>query len=362
MKIAYILYSSDWQKRMGVVNKIKNQISIWKLHNDITIICASAKATTFWDDCGVEVRNIVFHNPFQKILWVKDVLELLKEIKPDLVYMRTVSVFPFMNRLLQRYKVVMEINTLVKGEVTLKAKSSFWGFVNQHRVLRGMRYLAKCQGLVAVSNEIKESIIALKVPVCVIPNSIPLSSLTHRKKSIPRDVPRLFFMGSPDQAWHGIDKIVSFAKKTIGKLEFHILGIDKPKDSHEVPNIRYYGYVQPDEFYKYLPEFDIGIGTLALHRKGMDEASSLKVRDYLAFGFPIIIGYQDTALMEARLNPYFILQLPNSENNVEMHIEQIINFAKENQNKVLELDEVSEFIDSKVWENKRLLFFNQIRF
>lgn len=37
------------------------------------------------------------------------------------------------------------------------------------------------------------------------------------------------------------------------------------------------------------------IGTLALHRKNMTEASPLKTREYLAHGFPVIIGYKDTA-------------------------------------------------------------------
>jgi hypothetical protein len=43
---------------------------------------------------------------------------------------------------------------------------------------------------------------------------------------------------------------------------------------------------------------DIGIGTLSLYKKKMEEAAPLKVRSYLAKGIPVVIGYKDTDLWE----------------------------------------------------------------
>ena len=66
---------------------------------------------------------------------------------------------------------------------------------------------------------------------------------------------------------------------------------------------------------------DVAIGTLSLHTKQMEEACPLKVREYLAWGLPVIIGYKDTEFPAP--DTAFLLQLPNNPTNVHDHLDQI---------------------------------------
>jgi len=68
-----------------------------------------------------------------------------------------------------------------------------------------------------------------------------------------------------------------------------------------------------------------GIGTLDLGRKGLKEAVSLKVREYMGRGIPFIIGYTDPDLEgETSLNDLY-LRIENPEK--EISIEKIIEFV-----------------------------------
>ena len=73
--------------------------------------------------------------------------------------------------------------------------------------------------------------------------------------------------------------------------DFHIVGVTE--QSHN--NVFYHGYLQQSEYLQVLSKCQICIGSLALFRNNMEEACPLKVREYLAYGFPIILGYEDTA-------------------------------------------------------------------
>ena len=103
------------------------------------------------------------------------------------------------------------------------------------------------------------------------------------------------------------------------------------------------------ELYK---KMDIAIGTLALHRKKMEEASPLKVREYVAYGLPVIIGYIDIDLN----NEEFILNIGNYEENVVESIDAIVKFIESWKNKVIDLD-ISR-IDMNKKEKQRLKFFS----
>jgi hypothetical protein len=69
----------------------------------------------------------------------------------------------------------------------------------------------------------------------------------------------------------------------------------------------------------------MSIGTLAVHRKKLIEATPLKVRESLMRGFPTIIGYSDTDfLIESDLDKY-ILKMPADDSPI--NFDEIENFA-----------------------------------
>jgi hypothetical protein len=70
---------------------------------------------------------------------------------------------------------------------------------------------------------------------------------------------------------------------------------------------------------------DVGISTLALHRKNMNEACPMKVRQYLAQGLPVLAASYDTDIQSDQC---FYLQLPNCEENIRPHARDIIDFIQ----------------------------------
>ncbi|WP_198264123.1 hypothetical protein [sulfur-oxidizing endosymbiont of Gigantopelta aegis] len=69
---------------------------------------------------------------------------------------------------------------------------------------------------------------------------------------------------------------------------------------------------------------NIAIGTLSLHKKNMKEASALKVREYVAYGLPVILGYIDSDLDGCD----FILNVGNYERNIHDNLKKIKEFIR----------------------------------
>ncbi len=168
--------------------------------------------------------------------------------------------------------------------------------------------------------------------------------------------PRLVFMGSPSQPWHGIDKIVKLAQRQPLWL-FDLIGISKEDlgaDNHQ--NVICHGYMNRRDYTRILAAADIAIVTIALHRNNMHEATPLKVREYLAFGLPTIIGYKDTDFPSGAP---FLLQLPNCESNISENMELIQSFVVKWMGKRVARSEVLH-LDLRQKERKRLKFMKGV--
>jgi hypothetical protein len=66
-----------------------------------------------------------------------------------------------------------------------------------------------------------------------------------------------------------------------------------------IDEVQFLGYLKADELSDLLQTADMGIGTLAGHRVGLEVASSLKHRTYLGHGLPFITSVSDTALTDS---------------------------------------------------------------
>jgi hypothetical protein len=88
--------------------------------------------------------------------------------------------------------------------------------------------------------------------------------------------------------------------------------------------VRVYGHLGRADYEALFKNADVAIGSLGLHVLSMDEACPLKVREYLAYGIPVIIGYRDTDFPNGAP---FLLQLPNAPDNVEKNLDQIKEFV-----------------------------------
>ena len=91
----------------------------------------------------------------------------------------------------------------------------------------------------------------------------------------------------------------------------------------------------------------------------MEEASVLKVREYLAAGLPVIVPYTDTAFMDDDL-PDWILQVPNEPGSLLASKQKISDFVKVMNGRRIPLQEVSPYVGSERWETQRVDFMESV--
>jgi hypothetical protein len=122
------------------------------------------------------------------------------------------------------------------------------------------------------------------------------------------------------------------------------------------PNITWHGVLDRKGVLEVLADADVGVGTLALHRKSMQEACPLKMREYLAVGLPVMYGYQDPDI--DALGP-FALRIPNTETNVVDDLTRIDDFVVRCRGIRVPRSSVAH-IDLARKEERRLALFHEL--
>jgi hypothetical protein len=158
----------------------------------------------------------------------------------------------------------------------------------------------------------------------VIANGINLDAITP-VPAPENERPRIVFLGQPGHRNAGFDKILFLARQFRG-WDFDLVGPTRDDFHRNLPsNATAHGIMTTDAYTPIMESADAAIGPLAFHRVGVSEVSALKTLEYLAWGIPTVIGYQDTHFMEP---VDFILELPSSEDNVSANLDRIEKFVE----------------------------------
>ena len=169
--------------------------------------------------------------------------------------------------------------------------------------------------------------------------------------------PGWLFIGTPGYSWHGVDKLVELAR-TFPDLHIDIVGYEQLPEHEPLPsNLTLHGYLNADGYKKVMAGCDLAISTLALYRKGMEEACPLKTRECLAYGLPMVLPYVDTDLKD--LNADFLLKIPNKEDNIQTHGQAIHDFAYRMRGQRADRKMIAS-IDQVAKEAERIHFFEEI--
>lgn len=353
MNIAY-LYLGKLSIGSGVHKKILMQIKQWEsMGHKVKVYHASIdRVNTFKDDSidstFEHISNIMFYR-----------VGFYDEIKrfADIAYMRYSFICLDIWNLMRRVPTFVEINSNEEKEYKLdwhkkfKSKIKYcWNFFNRFLLM------SVAHGKVCVTYELakREMRKDPKIPSIVIQNA--LMGEYHRREQKIHDVPVLLFIGTPNQEWHGVDKVLELAKHTVDSLHFIIIGPDL-KNMKLSSNVEAYGILAKSEYNKFLNAADVGISTLALHRIGLNEACSLKTREYLSWGLPVIIGYEDTAFI-GKNDCKWICKLPNIEENVSHNIGLIKDFAYKAKDMCVTEDMLKDMTVDCL-EKKRLSFITE---
>jgi len=291
---------------------------------------------------------------FSRIQALKYLVAAVRAYHPDVIYLRwAMYVYP-LQRLFAIAPAVLEINTNDVEEHQLLGfmKSSY------NRLTRSIT-LGGASGIVYATRELSglDVFKSFQKPGVVISNSIDVSSVPLMPAP-KNDHPHLAFIGTPGFVWHGVEKLVPLAQN-YPDIVIDVIGYDHIAGLTQIPaNLILHGYQVGEACDRILAQADAAIGTLALHKAGLNEASPLKVRDCVSRGIPIILPFIDTDLDNLRSD--LILKIPNNEENLRSHAGQIHDFLYRVRGKRIQRQAVQERIDSRVKEKQRLDFFAEI--
>jgi hypothetical protein len=161
--------------------------------------------------------------------------------------------------------------------------------------------------------------------VWVLGNGIDLDKYTiHQSLKLENNLNIFVLIGaSAISQSHGVDRLIKSVKNNDSKF-FIKLNIYS-KQSYECSKgdnyqILYLGYKSKDDLDIEMNSFHIAVGAVASFRKNYKYASALKVREYFARGFPVIMSSFDSDLSNDIDAAKYILYVPNNEN--------IISFSK----------------------------------
>lgn len=355
MKIAYVSRLSVNCER-GVLKKVAEQVRQWlAFGQDVRLFALSPVSDVWKGMADIPLDLVISGSRLMPLVRAHTMVKRVLAWQPDLVYLRWGPNYPSLPILMRRVPVVMEINTDDLAEYRVLFSRAKYLY---HKMTRGI-ILRRAAGFVSVTHELAERFSQYGKPAAVISNGIMLD-LYSQLPPPENPSPRLVIIAVRQIFdWHGIDKIMWIARR-FPEWTIDLIGIGpedlRTMDLTQSPNVNLHGILGRDDYQRILARVDVGLGTLAAHRKNLNESSSLKVREYLAYGIPTILGNADTDFPEP---VPFLLQLPNTPDNVEKCVTEIEGFVKKWQGRRVPREQITH-IDIGVKERKRIQFFQEI--
>lgn len=262
--------------------------------------------------------------------------------KYDFIILRYPAGDPSGIEFTSRYNVITEHHTKEISEYLSHLEGKLPFIIKILKKLRlkleiryGDKILKQVKGIICATDEIRNAELSRsyqKIPSIIIPNGIDVEKLKKTGfKRFDGNTLNIVAVVSSPAPWHGLDKIVSSINLYNGKVKinFHIIGKVTKKDIKNIPvecsKVIFHGLKYGGELDEIMKDMNIAMSTMALHKKEMNEACSLKTREYTARGIPFILAYKDPDLQHVEKDYKFYLSFPNDES--EIQIEKIIDFA-----------------------------------
>jgi glycosyltransferase involved in cell wall biosynthesis len=354
LRIAYVLCENVDQET-GILKKLVLQMSYWKKKGHEVKLFVAAQSIDCWIGLeGLDV-DITLIQKFSNKMDINLLYTKIHPWAPDILYLRFSWFYPFMYKICSKYPAIMEINSDDTYEVKENLMKDKKYLIYVYYKFTRNYYYRLMTGFVFLSNEMKDTFSRFKQPNVVIANGIDLSKYPVRKT--PNNCrPKIVFIGSAEQKWHGVDKIAYMATQ-FPNCDFDIIGLNPiDKGEYTSSNINFHGHLDQLKYSEILEMADVAIGSLAIHRTFDTEASPLKVREYLAYGIPTIIAYKETDFPNGAP---FLLNLPNTENNVKDNLIAIEKYIYTWKGKRVQRHEIQQ-IDIAAKEERRILFFYEV--
>lgn len=335
----------------GPLKRMIAQCQAWRALGHQSKLFTMGAAKDVWKGLDViEHENVCSGGAFVRLSRVTRILNSVSAWRPDIIFFRLNGYYPAMERLMKQIPFVVEVNS--DDRIRVSQKNS--RLIGIYHAFTRRRLLRRAAAINCVTRELETRIVPPGKPSLAIPNGIHLENYAWLPPA-QNQHPNLVFIGSPQNAWHGIDKIVELAKSN-SDWHFDVVGMSEREATDGSPNnVQFHGYLPASDYKSILENSDVALGTLALDRAGIHEACPLKVREYLAHGIPTIIGYRDA---DFPVPPEFLLELPGNEGSITRSLDRIRDFVEQWKGRRVERGWVSnlELIDK---ERERVEFFKK---
>jgi len=208
------------------------------------------------------------------------------------------DIFLFFTCLLMKTPYMTVHHTIEMDEIRLGNR-----LVNKIQVLFerlfGRIIRKKAAAIIGVTQEICDAQLEVipyrkDIDVYVYPNGIGYQSnvITDQRGRVPE----LLFVASYFAPWQGLDRLIRAAKSSEGVLIVHVVGELNASDKAALEtDSRFivHGRKSQNEIIEIAQKCCLGLSSFALDRKGMTQAATLKVREYLMLGLPVYSGHED---------------------------------------------------------------------
>jgi len=261
---------------------------------DIAVSCMCDWAVPF----RTPVRPGAVSGLLADIRFYSDAYKWLRKVAPgyDKILVRYRTANPWQARVFQDLANIYTVHHAIEEQESKAVKGLQPVVERWVEKLVGPYALRSVDGIVALTPEIL-SYEAGRAPSnvfgCVYPNGICLKDIDvvpdRREGNL-----KYLFAGSLAAPWHGLDVAVEGLLSVDPDAEIHVVGprIEVPGGSSG--QVVFHGELTRAGLGEVAEFCDAGLGTFALGKKGMLQACTLKVREYTAFGLPVVSGAIDS--------------------------------------------------------------------
>jgi glycosyltransferase involved in cell wall biosynthesis len=330
----------DEEKAVGQINE--------GLEWDIAVSCMCDWDVSF----RTAIRPGTGSGLLTDIQFYKDAYRWLKDVAPgyDKILVRYRTANPWQAKILRSLENVYTVHHAVEELESVSGDGAKPVIERWIEKMVGPYALKSVDGIIALTPEILAYETGRALPDVfgsVYPNGICLRDITAVPDRREGNL-KYLFAGSVAAPWHGLDRAVGAMLAVDPDAEIHVAGpqVDVPYGSSG--QVVFHGELTRAGLSQVAGICDAGLGTFALGKKGMQQACTLKVREYLAFGLPVVSGAIDSGFSAEF--PYYI-KITNAL-DWEVAIERVRQWRQVSRNEVRGVS--SAFIDKQLIM-KRLL-------
>lgn len=368
IKLIYLTHS-DINEYSGVSKKILSQISAFKNTGFICDIFYKTKTKNkifkklYNSNLTLQEYSNNLLNKIRLICEYKIIYNYILKEKYEIVYLRyALEANPFFIKFLknlkrENIKIILEIPTYPYDNERISKNILRKIYIKIEKIYR-KKLKNNVDRIVTFSNDneifgiktikMNNGIDVLQVPII------------NEEKNYNIDNEINFIGVARIALWHGFDRLIlsmfEYYKNNPKEIiKFHVVGDGQKdvvenlkrlvRDNNLEKYVIFYGYKSGKDLDEIFKKMDIGVGSLASFRQGLETGSSLKNREYCARGLPILNGDIDLPLS----NEQFVYQIPNKNSLFDLN--EIIEWYK---NLKLSQKEIRKYAEENLTWDKQM--------